>query len=331
MQTSIALSLFSSLFFWAATPASVHAQASGNRPAAAGGAAGTKPGGNKPGAVGKTTPAASGEEGLRQVIAAYGKALAEGDMAAMAKFWTADGNYVDPRGRSVKAREALEKMVQLDKEGLKGSIPHLALETESLRLVTPEVALEDGVSELATEGEKPIFRGRYLAVWVKQQGSWLLSSLRESLAPPPSPVDRLNALEWLVGDWEADEDGNTITVSAKWTANKVYLLCDVVVEHDERVTHRFTERIAWDPLTRRLKGWKFDADGGMGEGSWTQHGDTWVVRSSGVTRDGRTTSAKNIYSDISTNSFTLRSAEAQVDGESKPEFELHFKRLPADQ
>ena len=76
-------------------------------------------------------------------------------------------------------------------------------------MITPEVALEDGICELTPEGQKPIFRGHYSAVWIKQQGAWLLSSLRESLAPPPPQTNRLAALEWLVGEWEADDDGAT--------------------------------------------------------------------------------------------------------------------------
>jgi uncharacterized protein (TIGR02246 family) len=331
MQTSARLVLVSIFFSLAAMPALVHAQASASKPsAAAGGAGGAKTGGAKPAAAGKAPAAASAEEGVRQAITAYGRALAKGDLQAMAKFWTPEGNYVGPRGQPVKAREALEKLAELEKGGLNGAIPRLALETESLRMVTPEVALEDGVCQLAPEGEEPIFRGHYLAVWVKQQGSWLLSSLRESVAPPPPQAERLAALEWLVGEWEADDDGKTITVSAKWTANKVYLLCEIVIERDERVIHRITQRIACDPLTKRLKGWTFDADGGLGEGFWTQQGDTWVNQSSGVTRDGRTTRAKFVYSDITADSFLLRSLDAEVGSESKPEFELHFKRLPPE-
>jgi uncharacterized protein (TIGR02246 family) len=305
-----------------ALPTFAAAQVSPLKPPAA---AGVKPGGTKPAVPGKAASAANPEDGVRQAIAAYGKALAEGDFQAMAKFWTADGNYTDPAGRRVKAREALEKGAP------KGSNPPLALETQSLRMITPEVALEDGVCELTPAGEKPLFRGHYSALWVKQQGSWLLSSLRESLAPPPSHVEQLGSLDWLVGDWEADDDGATVTVTCKWSDNKMYLLREIVVERDERVIHSVTQRIAWDPLTRRLKGWTFDADGSLGESLWTKHRDHWVVQTSGVSRNGQTTSARNTYSDITADGFVLRSFDAQVGSESKPKFELHFKRLPADQ
>ena len=62
----------------------------------------------KPGGQNRPPPEKLGrckrQEGVRQAIAAYGRALAQGDVQAMAKFWTADGDYVGPSGRSVKAR-----------------------------------------------------------------------------------------------------------------------------------------------------------------------------------------------------------------------------------
>jgi uncharacterized protein (TIGR02246 family) len=306
-------------------PALVCAQVPPAKPStASGGVSGAKSGGTKQPGAGKAPAVAAADTGVRTAIAAYAHALAQGDLQAMAKFWTADGDYVSPAGRSVKARQALES------GEAKAAASHLVLETESLRMITPDVALEDGVCELAPEGATPTFRGHYSAVWVKQQGTWLLSSLRESLAPPAHAV-RLGALDWLIGEWEADDGGTTITVKGSWSDNKMYLLREIVVERGERVIHSVTQRIGWDPLTKRLKAWTFDADGGLGESFWTKQGDTWVVQSTGVTRDGQTTGAKNIYSGITADSFTLQSFDAQVGKESKPEFELHFKRLPADQ
>jgi uncharacterized protein (TIGR02246 family) len=274
---------------------------------------------------GKSPPASGGEEGVRKAIAAYERALGEGDAEAIAKFWTADGDYAGPSGRVVNARKSLASGT-VDPSGL-----HLKLKTESLRLVTPDVAQEDGVCELTPEGQKPIYRGHYSAVWVRQQGNWLLSSMRETVSPPPSGAGRLAALEWLVGEWTAENDGATITVTGNWIDNKVYLQREIIVERDDRVVHRVTQRIAFDPLTRRLKAWSFDADGGLGESFWNRQGDTWVVETTGVTRDGQTTSARNVFSDITDDAFVMKAVDAEVGGVSKPKLELHFKRIPADQ
>ena len=197
-------------------------------------------------------------------------------------------------------------------------------------MVTPEVAQEDGICEAKLEGEKPVYRGRYSAVWVRQQGAWLLSSLRETIAPPSSGADRLAPLSWLIGEWTAEDDGATVTVTGNWIDNKVYLLREIVVEREGRVVRRVNQRIAWEPLTRRLKAWTFDADGSLGESIWTREGDRWVVRTWGVMRDGQTTSARNIYSDITPDSFTMCSVDAQVGDGSRPDLELQFKRVDTE-
>ena len=111
----------------------------------------------------------------------------------------------------------------------------------------------------------------------------------------------------------------------------MYLLREIVIEREDRVVHSLTQRIGWDPLTKRLKGWTFDADGSVGESYWTQQGDTWVVQTSGVTARGRDHRRKNRLQRDFRRQLCGCSTDAQVGSESKPGFELHFKRLPADQ
>jgi uncharacterized protein (TIGR02246 family) len=304
-------------------PALASAQTPPARPAPAGGAAANKAGAPKPAAPAKNPPAADAEEGLRQAIAAYARAVAEGDAAAIAKFWTADGDYAGPSGRVVNARKALESS-SIDASG-----PHLTLKTETLRMITPDVAQEDGVSELKSEDDALLYRGHFAAIWVRQQGAWLLASLRETVAPPSS-ADRLGSLDWLVGQWEAEDkdNGATITISANWIDNKMYLLREIVVEREGRVRHRLTQRTAWDPLTRRIKSWTFGSNGDVGEGFWSHQGKDWVVHSTVTTRDGRSAAAKSTYSDISADSFVFTSHDTEVGLGKKSEVELRFRRLP---
>ena len=48
-----------------------------------------------------------------------------------------------------------------------------------------------------------------------------------------------------------------------------------------------TQRIGWDPLTKQIKSWVFDSEGGYGDGLWTRKGNQWVIKSTGVLPDGR--------------------------------------------
>ena len=114
---------------------------------------------------------------IRKAGADYLKAIQEGNRAAVIAAWTADGDYVDASGRAVKVRELIQGEFRDERPGRAGE---RQTKTDQIRLLTPDVAVEDGTSEIrATPGELPV-RTRHTAVWVKQDGRWLLSCLRES-------------------------------------------------------------------------------------------------------------------------------------------------------
>ena len=54
------------------------------------------------------------------------------------------------------------------------------------------------------------------------------------------------------------------------------------------------QRIGWDPLTKQIKSWVFDSEGGYGDEFWTRKGNQWVIKSTGVLPDGRTASATHV-------------------------------------
>src|SRR5258708_5366100 len=78
-----------------------------------------------------------------EFIAAFNK----GDARAVAAFWTPEGDYVDQVGRHFKGRAALEKMYAKLFAGQKGA--KLTVTVTAARLVTPEVAIEEGITEVA--------------------------------------------------------------------------------------------------------------------------------------------------------------------------------------
>jgi uncharacterized protein (TIGR02246 family) len=72
------------------------------------------------------------------------EAFHKGDGKVVAAFWAADGDYTDVAGRKLVGREAIEKSFAeffAENKGLK-----MRIESESLRFLTPEVAVEDGVT-----------------------------------------------------------------------------------------------------------------------------------------------------------------------------------------
>ena len=107
-------------------------------------------------AVGLFRPARAGgnsddnakeEAAMKKNAEAFVAAFDKGDAKAVAAFWTADGDYVDETGRHMKGREEIEKAFSeffSENKGLKVQI-HI----ESLHFVTPDVAVEDGVTSVS--------------------------------------------------------------------------------------------------------------------------------------------------------------------------------------
>src|SRR5436190_178499 len=86
------------------------------------------------------------EEALLKRAQAFTEAFGKGDAAAVAGFWTPDGDYTDLFGKQHKGREAIQKSFTEFFAANKGLT--LRIEIDSVKFVTPEVAIEDGVSSV---------------------------------------------------------------------------------------------------------------------------------------------------------------------------------------
>lgn len=98
--------------------------------------------------------------------AAFIAAYERGDAAAVAAFWAEDATYVDPDGIEHKGRTAIEKMYAklfADNKGAK-----LAIHVTSLKQTTPDVALEDGITEVTPSGGGFPAAAQFSAVLVKK-------------------------------------------------------------------------------------------------------------------------------------------------------------------
>ena len=142
--------------------------------------------------------------------------------------------------------------------------------------------------------------------------------------------ERLKPLEWMIGDWIDEGSESIVLSSCKWSADKNYILQNIEVRMQGRDALDLNQRIGWDPITKRIKSWVFDSDGGYGESFWTQNGDHWVVKATGVRRDGTTSSAINVITPTSKDSYTWRSTDRVVGTEKVPAVEVKVVRKPPE-
>ncbi|HVX10888.1 MAG TPA: SgcJ/EcaC family oxidoreductase [Pirellulales bacterium] len=275
---------------------------------------------NKPAAADRATPAkrAADEKKLRAAAADFATAYNKGDAKAIAAQFAPEAEMVDLDGNVVQGRDAIEKTFA---EHLAEPLFKVVVEIESLRFVGDDIAVEDGHLIFTNEEQETTLRSRYTVVHQRAGGEWLIVSSRDVVNPHDRvpPHEHLKQLAWLIGDWVEERGDSIITTNCRWDETKNFLLSDFTVKVAGQSSISGTQRIGWDPLTKQIKTWTFDNDGGYGEGFWHRDGDRWLVKLSGVSADGRTGSTTQIHARVNDHSRTWSAIDRLLGGESLPD------------
>jgi uncharacterized protein (TIGR02246 family) len=267
------------------------------------------------------------EAAIQKQAEAFVEAFHKGDARAVAACWVADGDFIDQTGRHVKGREAIEQAFAAlfaEDKGLK-----LRVEGTSLRFVTPDVAIEDGTTEVFPSDGGPPTKGRYSNVHVKKDGQWLLSAVRTAPFTPPGNLQNLRGLGWLVGDWAGEaEEGAVERLAAAWSDNQNFITGTFSTTVKHVPVASATHRVGWDPDAKRIRSWVFDASGGFGEGTWAQDGKKWVVKTTSVLQDGKKAAATYVLTPVDADTLTLQAKDRSEDGKPVPDSkEIRLKRV----
>jgi uncharacterized protein (TIGR02246 family) len=285
---------------------------------------------HQPGWAGKGGDTSADKSAIAKNAEAFIEAFHKGDAKALAAFWTPDGDYTDQTGRHLKGREAIEKAFEgffAENKGLK-----LRIESDSLRFVTPDLAVEDGVTEVIPPDGGPPSRARYAIVHVKKDGRWRLSSVRDAPYAPPTNYEHLRALEWAIGDWVGwageEEKGEADRVSFAWAENQQFIVSTFAATFKNITLGSGTRWIGWDPEAKSLRSWSFDSQGAFGQGTWTRDGDRWVIKSTFVLRDGKKAAATTVVTRIDADTISWQSKDRTLDGKPMPPAkEVRMKRV----
>jgi uncharacterized protein (TIGR02246 family) len=276
----------------------------------------------------QTADRAQDEQAIRAAAKGYLEALGRGDARALAGYWTADGDVVDELGQSHPASELLKQLAPPEPGAAR---PEIKMHESKIRFFSDEVAIEDGTSEVTASDGRVGAKGRFSAVWVKQNGGWRLASLREARIPNVDRPARLADLDWLVGQWSAESGDTKLEVSVRWNANETFLLRDLKVAREQKTIFHGSQRVGWDPRTGQLKAWNFDSDGGYGEGAWTRDGESWVIRMAGVLPDGRPNLTTTVVTPEGPDHFRLSSTRSPGAGAAEGTMQIEFTRVKASQ
>jgi len=271
------------------------------------------------------------EKEIRAAAMKFAEQFNRGAASEVASHWTVDGDYVDEYGQRYVGREAIEK----EYENFFRQYPHatMAITVDSVRLLGPETAIEDGHSTLEIWPNPPMF-GRYTAVHVKQQGQWRMASARDMSVAAPLQEEQMTDLEWLTGHWQAEHEGVLLKVVCRPIANKQFLQRSYQVSKAGKVIESGTQMIGMNPLSQQINSWIFSSDGGHAVGIWGTCQRGWRIETTGVLPDGSITTSINYLSHPSDDTLVWESTGRQVGDQPLPDEEkvvLKRQQIQSDQ
>jgi hypothetical protein len=268
-------------------------------------------------------------ESLGKAAARFVAAFNAKDATTIAGLFLPGGEIIGRNGDEIRGREEIEAFY---KDLFAGeSVPQIALEASSVRLVAPGVAIEDGVVHLTTAETEPVKSISYSVTQVKQpDGSWLIASSRDHLEVT-APSEHLKPLVWLAGEWtDEGDDGVRMQLAIDLDNSGNFLVGEAVAVNAEGDLQTTSLRIGWNPATSSVFWWTFDSDGGNASGQWTRSGDGWLVRTSGITADGETNAATQKITMDGGDTIVWAATDRVRAGETQPDATLRFVRRAPD-
>jgi uncharacterized protein (TIGR02246 family) len=272
--------------------------------------------GAKPDAADAGRQAQSADEAaIRAVDEAFVRDYNKGDAKALAAMFTDDAEVVEADGARYQGRDLVERSFSETFASNKGA--KIAFKIEAIRFPNPDVAEEEGRSIVTPKTGAPVSR-LYTVLYVKRDGRWLISGVREELDPMVRPHDRLKDLEWMVGEWVDEAPDSVARFDCRWSEDGNFLIRSFTLKWAGKSVMTGTQRIGWDPLARQFRSWEFDSEGGFGEGRWSRDGDRWVVKHTAVRPEGTAVSATNIMTRVRPDMVRWVSTDRVLGDESVP-------------
>jgi uncharacterized protein (TIGR02246 family) len=266
-------------------------------------------------------PASPEEKALRKRAETFIAAFNDGDAKALAAFWLPDGDYVDATGHTLSGRKAIEAAFGKQFAQEKGA--KLRITSKSLRFVKPDLAIEDGETEVLHPGDVPPTATHYTAVHVNQGGEWYLASVRDTVAMPPASNEHLQELDWLAGDWVGEaEKGPVAQATYARAQGDNWLVGTLITAHKDVPVAGATQWIGWDAAAKHVRSWSFDSGGGFSEGAWARDGDKWTAQMTTTTPEGKKLTATNVVTRVDADHFTWQSTKRALDGKPIPDTDV---------
>jgi uncharacterized protein (TIGR02246 family) len=280
-------------------------------------------------------PTLHAEEQASQEIAGLQKAAADfvvaynnKDAAALAKLFTEDGEITDLTGEDLTVGR---EQIQARYEAVFANKPlQIAIEVDSVRLVAPNLAIEDGTHHLTPADDEtvPPKSTAYTAVLAKDEsGEWRIASTRNLKDVTEAPGHLAALADVLMGEWTyRDPEGIRLDLAFGWDASGNFLIGEMLTTTADAEPQAGTIRLGWDAAKQQVTSWMFDAEGGFTHGFWIATDDGWLIRSEGTTAEGETLTANQQLTTEGADTIIWAASQRIVNGKELADKTLRLVR-----
>lgn len=266
--------------------------------------------------------------GLQKAASDFVIAYNNKDAAAIAALFTEDGEMADLTGGELTSGRGEIKARY--EEVFANDPPQMSIEVDSVRLVAPNLAIEDGTFHLtpATDGDASPRSTSYTAVLMKNSGGlWQIASTRRLKDVTEAAGQLADLADALKGEWTyTNPEGVRLDLAFGWDASGKFLSGEMLTTTADAEPQDGSIRIGWDASKKQLVSWMFDAAGGFTHGVWTPDEDGWLIRSEGTTADGETLNASQQLTPEGMNTLIWAATNRVIDGEKQPDKTLRLVR-----
>jgi len=260
----------------------------------------------------KAAPAAQNKareadtEAIRKSSVEFAAAFNKGDAKAVAAMWTEDGECREAGGEVFIGRATIEKVYA---EFFKGN-PGVKVDViiKSIRFPAKDMAVEEGLLRQTRNDKDLPGSTSYVVVHVREDGKWKMSLSSETGVGQ----DRLEDLDWLLGEWTTKVKDDDVKLSVVRDAKKPVITATFARTPAGKEPVHGSIRIALDPETGRIRSWGFEDDGAHSQALWFCDGKSWIIDARGVLANGTPTGERIIMQRVSADAITWRAIDRTI-------------------
>ena len=250
---------------------------------------------------------------VRAVLIGLEGAIASKSAEKASALFAEDVIFIDESGEAVRGQKALtERFAQWFKTP---AMPLVGIHPQSITFPADNVALVVGeVSRKLAQDHLPVTR--IAMVMVKKGGNWQIQEATETAMKSAMGISRLQELDWLIGQWSAENKDASARLIVEWAPAKKFITSRYTLNKQGLQPETDIQVIGWDPQHNSIISWHFDSNGGFGSGTWNRHPTEhrWTVNVAGVSADGGNSMASNVFTVKTADEFVWQSVNRSLDG-----------------